>query len=219
MNERVQAWRDAVAASGHRLRPDEAQRLLTYVEALCAAGRAPNLTALDSVARIDEVLVRPSLLVAYAVQEAPQRVADVGSGNGFPGIVAKALWPQARVCLVERRRKKARAVANLARDAGLDVTVLACDAREMPREGPAWIGACDLVTARAVGPLADTTRMAAPLLARGGRLVHWKTDDLRASEREQGLRGAHAEGLRALDDIRKPEVADARLVRFERGPA
>ena len=216
MPPRFEAWCDAVAGSGYTLPPARAQRLAAYVDGLVEAARAPNLTGLRTAARIDEVLVRPSLLVAFAVDQVPRRVADVGSGNGFPGIVAAAIWPEARTCLIERRGKKARAVGALAQAAGFDVEVLACDAREVRREGPAWYGSCDLVTVRAVGPLDETTKVAAPLLAPGGRLVHWKTDDLDAAERDAGCAMAATVGLRPLPDVQQRAVADARLIVFER---
>lgn len=209
----------ALAAAPHPLTAREAERLLAYADDLVAHGRAPNLTALDSVARVVEVLVRPSLLVAHAMERAPTRIADVGSGNGFPGCAAAALWPDAQVLLVERRARKAQAVAALTARHFPDVDVAACDVREVPREAPAWIGTCDLVMLRAVGPLGETTKIAAPLLSVGGRLVHWKVASLPRSEREDGQRAARAAGLRVLPDVSDPTLGTARLVVYEKGRA
>lgn len=208
------SWREALRGSPYPLDDEGATKLGAYVEALQASARAPNLTALDSVARISEVLVRPSMLMAWAVDAPPTRIADIGTGNGFPGIVAAALWPDAKVCLVERRVRKAAAVSTLARDAGFDVEVIACDVRELSREAPGWMAACDLVTLRAVGPLGPTTRLAAPLLAPGGCLAHWKADDLDPSERAEGDRVAQALGLTPWGDTVQPALATARLVRY-----
>ena len=210
------AWQDALATAPHPLPDDGARKLQAYVEALHEHGRAPNLTALKTVERIVEVLLQPSLLLAWATTETPTRVADVGTGNGFPGIVAAALWPDAKVCLIERRARKANAVRELAGQVGFDVEVLACDARELAREGPQWLGSCDLVTLRAVGDLVSTTRITAPLLARGGRLVHWKTDDLDAAERAEAAEFAKTLGLTPCDDVTRPALATARLVRYQR---
>ena len=210
------SWRAALAEAPHPLGGDGATRLAQYAEQLAQAVRPPNLTGLRDLRRIDEVLVRPSLVLAFAVNDAPARVADIGSGNGFPGVVAAALWPNAQVCLVERRTHKASAVQDLVRAARLSCTVASCDARDLPREYPAWVATCDVVTVRAVAALGPTTRLAAPLLAPGGVVVHWKSNDLAAAEREEGARVARALGLVPRDDVVAPSLASARLVIYER---
>ncbi len=56
-------------------------------------------------------------------------------------------------------------------------------------EGGGW----DVVTARAIGSLADLLELSLPVLAIGGRLVAWKRGDL-AAELEAGGRAAVALG-------------------------
>jgi 16S rRNA G527 N7-methylase RsmG len=46
------------------------------------------------------------VLVPLAALAAPPAFVDVGSGAGFPGLLAAALWPQAQVTLVEPLRKR-----------------------------------------------------------------------------------------------------------------
>jgi len=179
--------------------PDEAARLLVYVQRLVDHPR-PNLTAARTVEDALRVLVVPSLAVAEAwpaVRPTPRLVVDIGSGNGFPGLAAAALWPAARVHLVERRQRKAAALAEHVAAAGYGerVTVHAADARELLTETHGLVASADLVLVRAVGTLGDTTRIAAPFVGPGGRLVHWKGPGLRADELEEGRRAAAGAGL------------------------
>ena len=201
---------------GRSLGDEALDRLAAYVHALLARARGLNLTAATDEASALDVLVRPSLFVAAAwTRPDPPRIAlDLGSGNGFPGVVVAALWPRASVYLVERRRKKAHAISDCLTSVGFrNAEAFAFDVRELSREQPELEGFVDLVTVRAVGPLGATTRLAGNLLAPGGRIVHWKGADLEGAEREEGERVARAMGLACLPDV---EHDDGRLVVYER---
>jgi hypothetical protein len=52
-----------------------------------------------------------------------------------------------------------------------------------------------------VADLAPTTKEAAPWLAPGGRIVHWKASGLDPAERAAGLSLAKGHGLRAVEDL------------------
>jgi 16S rRNA (guanine527-N7)-methyltransferase len=98
----------------------------------------------------------------------PASVADIGAGAGFPGLALAAAVPSSHVTLIESHRRHAAVAERLGRAAGLsNVSVLASRAEEVRDR-------FDLVTARAVAPLAVLVEYAAPLLGLGGRLVAWK---------------------------------------------
>ena len=108
------------------------------------------------------------------------RLADLGAGAGFPGLVLAAALPDARVSLVEATGRKCAFIAHAAEAAGLgNVEVVHARAEEWE----AGLGACDVVTARALAPLAVVAEYAAPLLVMGGTLVAWKGDPDPAEER------------------------------------
>jgi 16S rRNA (guanine527-N7)-methyltransferase len=197
---------------------DAAEKLARYVLALLERARELNLTAATDFESAVEVLVRPSLSVrrAWNRPEPPRLALDVGSGNGFPGVAVAVLWPETPAFLVERRRKKAHAIADCLTRAGIrNAEALAFDVRDLPRTQPDLPGLVDLVTVRAVGALAPTTRITAGLLAPGGRLVHWKSVDLDDAERQEGARAARALDLVCLDEIERGS-GSGRLVVYER---
>jgi 16S rRNA (guanine527-N7)-methyltransferase len=98
-------------------------------------------------------------------------VADLGAGAGFPGLVLAAALPGARVALVESLGRKCAFLERAVAAAGLGNAAVVCRRAE---EWPEGHGRHDLVTARAVAPLAVLAEYAAPLLAPGGALVAWK---------------------------------------------
>jgi 16S rRNA (guanine527-N7)-methyltransferase len=209
MPEFVPLLTEAARAASLSLDARAAERLAAYADALLALNRKINLTAARDPTQMLEVLLLPSLGVQVTwppERAAPSRIVDLGSGNGFPGVAAAVLWPRAEVLLVERRKKKARAIGSCLAQAGIgNARALGCDAREIRQRRPDVLGAVDLVTLRAVGPLAETTALAAPLLAPGGRVVHWKGENLQPDEREAGAVAARTLGLSVEQAVPQPD--------------
>ena len=152
-------------------------------------------------AEVVDIHVADSLsgLEAAALAPAP-RVADIGSGAGFPGLVLAIALPGARIDLVESGRRKTDVIARLAAAAGVE------NARAVASRAEEWAAAegaeaYDVVTARAVGSLALLAEYAAPLLRQGGSLIAWK--GARDEAEELAGRAAAAElGLEADEPIR-----------------
>lgn len=99
-------------------------------------------------------------------------VADVGSGAGFPGIVAAAMRPQLGFSLVEPMERRAAWLAAVVEELGLDnVEIHHARAEELHRQVK-----FSAVTARAVASMDKLARWTLPLLGSGGRLVALKGD-------------------------------------------
>ncbi len=99
------------------------------------------------------------------------RVADLGSGAGLPGLPLAIALPGTEFFLVESSRRKCefidRAISECA----------ASNARSVNARAEAWpegVGRFDVVTARALAPLAVVAEYAAPLLRVGGEAVFWR---------------------------------------------
>lgn len=101
------------------------------------------------------------------------RIADVGSGAGFPGLVLAVALPAARVDLIESVGRKCDFIRRAVDAAGIaNATVLNARSEEVAAgEGRE---SYDAVTARAVGRLSTLAELASPLLREGGVLVAWK---------------------------------------------
>ena len=168
----------------------EPEPLVALLDGL-ASEPDPPTTVADPV---DEHLADSLSALPYI---SPARLADIGSGMGFPGLALAAAIPSAHVTLVESQRRHAAVAERLARGAGLsNVSVLPLRAEEVGDE-------FDAVTARAVAPLAVLVEYAAPLLVEGGRLVAWKGARDAAEERG-GEEAARVVGL-SLDRVEAVE--------------
>ena len=132
-----------------------------------------------------------------------RRIADVGAGAGFPGLVLAVALPRTRVDLIESVGRKAAVIDRLIQAAKVvnarSVVARAEDWARLPVALGGGREAYDAVTARAVASLPVLVEYAAPLLRLSGVLVAWKgrvgADELRLG------RGAADEVGLALEDV------------------
>jgi 16S rRNA (guanine527-N7)-methyltransferase len=148
------------------------RRSLEIVLELLAAERASVSSVTDD--RAWQVHVADSLtgLEVPELRDA-KRIADVGAGAGFPGLVLAVALPDAQVDLIESVSRKTAFITQAASAAGIpNATALTARAEDLARgEGRE---SYNVVTARAVGRLSTLAELASPLLEEGGVLIAWK---------------------------------------------
>lgn len=145
-------------------------------------------------------------LAGAGVLAGADRIADVGAGAGFPGLVLAIALPRARVDLIEAGRRKTAVIDRLAQAAVVDNARSVTARAEEWAAVPAPVGgreAYDAVTARAVDRLAVLAEYASPLLRRDGILVAWK-GAREAEEEAQASRAAQALGM-SIEEVRRVE--------------
>lgn len=153
-----------------------------HVRLLLAWTRHINLTAIRDPAAVATAHVVDSLsALPWLHDRGADRVLDLGSGGGYPGLPLAATLPATAVTLVDPIAKKARFLRAVveATDLADRVTVLNVRAEALAAD-PERRGLWQVVTARAVASTADLVELSFPLLARGGSLVAWKRGDLSA---------------------------------------
>jgi 16S rRNA (guanine527-N7)-methyltransferase len=186
------AQRLLTQANKHDLPPEVVTKLALLLTAL-AAEPAPPTTVTDPSEAIDvhiadslSGLEAPPLLAAT-------RIADLGAGAGFPGLVLAAALPNTHVDLIESTARKCEVIARLSAAAGIT------NATAIPTRAEEWAsteGASryDAITARALSSLAVLTEYAAPLLEPNGTLIAWKG----ARDPEEELAGEAAAEILGL---------------------
>jgi 16S rRNA (guanine527-N7)-methyltransferase len=122
---------------------------------------------------------------------AARRIADLGSGGGFPGLALAVAVPEARVALVESAGRKCAFLDRAAAELGLVNVAVVHTRAEAWADG---LGAHDLVVARALAAMPVLVEYAAPLLERDGLLVAWK-GRLETAEEADGAAAAAALGM------------------------
>ena len=165
-----------------------AAALLPYLRALLEENQRINLTAIRDLEAAQVLHIDDSLAVGDLDLPPPTSCLDIGTGNGFPGIALKILWPQAHVVLLDRTLKKLRAIERVMNHAGIEgVDTIHADASQLPRLFPELRRTFNLITARAVAAPEKLAPLALPLLTRGGHLVLWLDERTAPTERLEGL--------------------------------
>jgi 16S rRNA (guanine527-N7)-methyltransferase len=177
--------------------PEGSAAALDRLLSLIATDRVAPTRLTDPSTAVDAHVADALVALELEQVRGARRIADLGSGAGFPGLVLAVALPDARVFLVESSSKKCAFLARAAE--AMELT----NAEPVPSRAESWddgIGTCDLVTARAVAPLNVLVEYAAPLLVAGGALVAWKgrRDD---GEEADAAAAARATGL-AVGEVR-----------------
>ena len=181
---------------------DEAQlaRLVAHLDLLDEWNTRMNLTAIRD---------RPSQLTKHLLDSLTvqpylrgQRIADVGSGAGFPGIPLAIVEPQRHFSLIESTGKKCRFLEHVRDELQLkNVEVVQARAENYQPEVR-----FDTVVARAVGPLAGLVKAAGALVVGGGRLLAMKgrypQDELAARLNGWKVAAVHPLSVPGLDEER-----------------
>lgn len=148
------------------------RQLLAYAAEVARWARQVNLTGFKEPERIirDGVL-RSLRLLALLPKRDGVRLADVGSGAGFPGIPLKIARPGLNVTLVEASRRKASFLLHAIRLLELEGVSCLRGRVETLEQQTGALGRFDVVTARALAPLPKAIKLLEPLLAPGGVIL------------------------------------------------
>lgn len=149
-----------------------------YVELLADAGVTRGLVGPREVDRLWDRHLLNCVAVGELLDDG-ERVADIGSGAGLPGVVLAIARPDLRVTLVEPLLRRTTFLEEVVGELGLDdVRVVRGRAEERPvRER---VGTVDAVVSRAVAGMDKLTKWSLPLLRPGGRMLAIKGE--RANE-------------------------------------
>ena len=144
-----------------------------YADLLTVRNTTMNLTAITTPAGIATKHFLDSFTaVAARTWTGRERVVDVGSGAGFPGLALRLALPGIKVTLVESMGKKARFLEEV-------TSTLALDGVEVRNERAEALAharreSYDVATARAVGTLGAIVEYLVPFLQVGGDAIAWK---------------------------------------------
>jgi 16S rRNA (guanine527-N7)-methyltransferase len=143
---------------------DIAAKFDAYLALIIRWNSRMNLTAIRDP---EEILGRhfiESIVCARHLPEGIGSLLDFGSGAGFPGIPIALCRPEIEVTLAESQSKKAAFLQEAVRVLGLNTTIFAKRAEQLPQ-------LFDCVALRAVDCMEQAVAASSSLLGAGGRLA------------------------------------------------
>jgi 16S rRNA (guanine527-N7)-methyltransferase len=182
-----------------------------------------NLTTIAEPQTVLSKHILDSLSCLLALDEAnshtSQRLLDIGSGAGFPGLVLAIARPDWQVVSLEATAKKVRFQELIIETLGLSNATTVYGRAEVLAHEAGWRGSFSIVTARAVAPLPTLLEWCQPFSRIGGLTIAPKKGNL-ADELAQGERAANVLGGAVPEIIplpneltaKVPDLADERVI-------
>nr|WP_245663430.1 16S rRNA (guanine(527)-N(7))-methyltransferase RsmG [Nocardia inohanensis] len=151
---------------------DRLEMAREYYAALASAGVERGLIGPREVPRLWDRHILNCAVIGDLMAEGV-RVVDIGSGAGLPGIPLAIARPDLRITLVEPLLRRTVFLAEFVQSVGLDnITVVRGRAEQPGVKKEA--GGADVVTSRAVAPLAKLAGWSMPLVRDHGRMLALK---------------------------------------------
>ena len=162
----------------------QVSQIQEYIKLLLTWNEKVNLTAIRDPVDILHRHFCESMFATKVADLDQCRLADIGTGGGFPGLPLKIMLPNAQVGLVESSVKKAAFLAEVVRSLGLDnVNVVVGRYEELGEE----IAPVDFLLARALGDFRAFLRWAASASVGATQVILWLgTKDLEEVKKIEG---------------------------------
>ena len=187
------------------LEPSDEQcgQLNSFHKILCEWNEFMNLTG---ITEYNEVVIKhfvDSLAVncVYSLKKT-DRVVDIGTGAGFPGIPLKIMYPETSFTLLDSLNKRIKFLDEVIKVNGLEkIETLHARAEDFARN-KAYREKFDVCVSRAVANLSTLSEYCLPYVKVGGVFISYKAgqldDELEASERAVKLLGGQIEQVHKL---------------------
>lgn len=129
------------------LKPGQLSQAVVYAELLAKWGTRVSLTSVTDPTELARFHFAEAFWSAQIFLREPVRIADIGSGAGFPGLAMKIFRPETTVTLIERNLKKVVFLKTVRSSLQLDVRIV-----QSPAETWNHWDEIDLAVMRAVKP-------------------------------------------------------------------
>ncbi len=199
---------------GLRLGASQVTTMERYERELLDWNTRFNLTAVRDSNGVQVKHFLDSLTCFLALRDTPiDRVIDVGTGAGFPGLPLKIAYPAMQLTLVESVGKKADFCRHVVKTLGLERVEVVQERAETLGQMPAYREQYDWALARAVAAMPVLVEFLLPLVRVGGRILAMKGEsgpaETQTAERSMRVLGGH---LRQLVPVHLPGVAEERYL-------
>jgi 16S rRNA (guanine527-N7)-methyltransferase len=212
MSEFIYLLKKRMEERGFSINGHQLTQFGVYRQELRDWNRRINLTSLtDDLDIIDKHFIDSLLLVRYESLRHGIKVADVGTGAGFPGLPIEIYRPDIRLLLLESVGKKTRFLEHIIAKLELENVDVINDRAEVVARSPEHRGQYDFVVARCVVRLSVLAEYCLPLVSVGGKFVAYKgrKAETEIRDAEPAVRRLGGQFERLERDVEAPGSAPA----------
>jgi 16S rRNA (guanine527-N7)-methyltransferase len=211
MNELAQQTHQQL---GIQLTTSQKEALAQYENELLTWNKRYNLTAINNPREVQVKHFLDSLTCTLALRDSPmERVIDIGTGAGFPGLPLKIIYPSIQLTLVDSVGKKAEFCRHVVNVLNLDDVQIIQQRAENIGHDPAHREQYDWALARAVAIMPVLVEYLLPLVRVGGGVLAMKGEsgpaETHTADHALSILGGH---LRQLTQVTLPGVVEERYL-------
>ena len=164
-------FKDYLEENGITINDNQLNLFKKYADYLLDYNKTTNLTAIKT---LDDVYLKhflDSVLLLKHIKITNEKLLDIGTGPGFPGVPLKILCPDIKLYLLDSNGKKTRFLESLKEELNLDYEVINDRAEAYIKENRESF---DIVVSRAVSNLSVLSELALPYVKVEGSFISYK---------------------------------------------
>lgn len=153
-------------------------QFMDYYELLIEKNKVMNLTAITELSEVINKHFIDSLSITKVHRLQKEKILDLGTGAGLPGIPIKIAFPDTQMVLMDSLNKRVKFLDEVIEKLGLDkITTIHGRAEDYGREKN-YRDSFDICTSRAVAKLSTLSEYCMPFVKIGGKFIPYKSGNI-----------------------------------------
>ena len=196
---------EAVKSLGMELTEEQIRQFEAYRAGVLEWNEKVNLTAITDPEEFEMKHFADSVMSAgNDIMKNAQKIIDVGTGGGFPGIPLAILFPDKQFTLMDSLGKRIKIIDQLAKEIGIkNVELVHARAEDLAKKKE-YREQYDVCVSRAVANLATLSEYCIPFVKIGGYFAPYKTaaaeEEIAEGKKALFILGGHLESVSEFSD-------------------